>query len=92
MNRTNDTASPVNPLPAVVVALFLTLLGIELVFTLGARGLVGGPDAVQSIRHRSGRRGPTWNALDIAPNASHHERPWAILSANRRWSSRATAT
>ena len=46
MNRTNDTASPVNPLPAVVVALFLTLLGIELVFTLGARGLVGGPDAV----------------------------------------------
>lgn len=38
--------SPVNPLPPVVVALFLILLGIELVFQAGARGLAGGPEAV----------------------------------------------
>lgn len=37
---------PVNPLPPVVVALVLFIMGIELAFTLGARGLVGGPDAV----------------------------------------------
>ena len=36
----------VNPLPPVVVALFLILVGIEVVFQLGARGLAGGPDAV----------------------------------------------
>ena len=38
--------SPVNPLPAVVVALFLIMAGVELVLNLGARGLVGGPEAV----------------------------------------------
>jgi membrane associated rhomboid family serine protease len=38
--------SPVNPLPPVVVALFLVLAGVELVFNLGARGLVGGPGAI----------------------------------------------
>ncbi len=36
----------VNPLPPVVVALVLFIIGIELAFTLGARGLVGGPGAV----------------------------------------------
>ena len=36
----------VNPLPPVVVALFLILIGIEIVFQLGTRGLAGGPDAV----------------------------------------------
>ncbi len=36
----------VNPLPPVVVALVLFIMGIELAFTLGARGLVGGPGAV----------------------------------------------
>ncbi|WP_299888764.1 rhomboid family intramembrane serine protease [uncultured Ruegeria sp.] len=36
----------VNPLPPVVVALVLFIIGIELAFTLGARGLVGGPEAV----------------------------------------------
>lgn len=41
-----ETQSPVNPLPPVVVALFLAIVGIEAVFTLGARGLVGGPEAV----------------------------------------------
>lgn len=38
--------SPVNPLPPVVVALFLVMAGVELVLNLGARGLVGGPEAV----------------------------------------------
>ena len=38
--------SPVNPLPPVVVALFLIFIAIEAIFQLGARGLVGGPEAV----------------------------------------------
>ncbi len=37
---------PVNPLPPVVVALVLFIMGIELAFTLGSRGLIGGPSAV----------------------------------------------
>jgi len=36
----------VNPLPPVVVALVLFIIGIELIFTLGTRGIVGGPSAV----------------------------------------------
>lgn len=39
-------SGPVNPLPPSVVALFLVLIGIEAAFFLGARGLVGGPEAV----------------------------------------------
>ncbi|CUH82991.1 rhomboid family intramembrane serine protease [Thalassovita mediterranea] len=38
--------NPVNPLPPVIVALFLFILGIEVVFNLGARGIIGGPEAV----------------------------------------------
>lgn len=38
--------APVNPLPPVVAALFLVILGIEIVLSLGARGLIGGPSAV----------------------------------------------
>ncbi|MCT4554090.1 MAG: rhomboid family intramembrane serine protease [Pelagimonas sp.] len=38
--------SPVNPLPPVVVALALVIFGIELLFNLGARGLIGGPEAI----------------------------------------------
>jgi membrane associated rhomboid family serine protease len=38
--------APVNPLPPFLIALFLVLIGIEGAFTLGARGLIGGPDAV----------------------------------------------
>ncbi|MBO6883790.1 MAG: rhomboid family intramembrane serine protease [Marivita sp.] len=37
---------PLNPLPPVVIALFLVIVGLEVVFTLGARGLIGGPGAV----------------------------------------------
>ncbi|MFW2541289.1 rhomboid family intramembrane serine protease [Primorskyibacter sp. 2E107] len=38
--------SPVNPLPPVVAALALVIVGIELAFTMGARGLLSGPAAV----------------------------------------------
>ncbi|SHI99965.1 Rhomboid family protein [Shimia gijangensis] len=38
--------SPINPLPPVVVALFLVIVGIEAMFALGARGMIGGPEAI----------------------------------------------
>jgi len=38
--------SPVNPIPPVVLALAAVIFGVELVFQLGSRGLVGGPEAV----------------------------------------------
>ena len=38
--------SPINPLPPVVVALALVIIGIELAFQAGARGLAGGPGGV----------------------------------------------
>lgn len=41
-----ENISPVNPLPPVIVALFLLMMGIEAIFQLGARGLVGGADAI----------------------------------------------
>lgn len=36
----------VNPLPPVVAALFLFVLGIEVMLQLGTRGIIGGPGAV----------------------------------------------
>ncbi|WP_299353877.1 rhomboid family intramembrane serine protease [uncultured Shimia sp.] len=41
-----ETQSPINPLPPVVVALFLLIIGVEVIFTLGARGLIGGQEAI----------------------------------------------
>lgn len=41
-----STPSAVNPLPPVVAALFIVIMGIEVVFQLGTRGLMGGPGAV----------------------------------------------
>ncbi|WP_288941377.1 rhomboid family intramembrane serine protease [uncultured Roseovarius sp.] len=41
-----QTDSPVNPIPPVVVALFLAIIVIEVVFSLGTRGMIGGPEAV----------------------------------------------
>lgn len=38
--------SPVNPVPPLVVALVLTFVGLEAAFSLGARGLLGGPEAI----------------------------------------------
>ena len=40
---------PVNPLPPVVVALFLVIIVVEGAFTLGSRGLVGGPQAIGGV-------------------------------------------
>lgn len=45
MNGSHQTPA-VNPLPPIVVALFLILIGIELVFQAGERGLAGGPTAI----------------------------------------------
>lgn len=42
----NPNPSPVNPLPPVVIALVLVIMGIEAAFSLGARGIVGGPAAI----------------------------------------------
>lgn len=39
-------ASPINPLPPVIVALAVVIAGIELLFSLGARGIIGGAEAV----------------------------------------------
>ncbi|WP_299418827.1 rhomboid family intramembrane serine protease [uncultured Shimia sp.] len=41
-----DDQSPVNPLPPVVTALFLLLVGVEAALWLGSKGIVGGPTAV----------------------------------------------
>ncbi len=45
MNR-DLNAAPLNPLPPVVWALALPIIAMEVVVNLGARGLVGGPEAV----------------------------------------------
>ncbi len=37
---------PINPLPPVVVALFIIIMGVEAIFSLGARGIIGGPGAI----------------------------------------------
>jgi len=37
---------PFNPLPPVVLALTVAIAGIEALFQLGARGVIGGPEAV----------------------------------------------
>lgn len=37
---------PLNPMPPVVMALFIVIVGVEAVFSLGAYGVVGGPGAV----------------------------------------------
>lgn len=42
----NPNMSPVNPLPPVVIGLALAMFLIEVVFNLGARGLIGGPQAI----------------------------------------------
>lgn len=49
MNDHGDThghTAPVNPLPPAVVALVLVIIGVEAMFSLGARGIIGGPGAV----------------------------------------------
>jgi len=41
-----ENQSPFNPVPPVVVALFVMIMLVELAFTLGTRGLIGGPQAI----------------------------------------------
>lgn len=43
---TPSPESPFNPLPPLVVALAVVVIGIEALFSLGARGILGGPEAV----------------------------------------------
>ncbi len=42
----NHNVSPFNSMPPAIVALALVIVGVELAFSLGARGLLGGPGAV----------------------------------------------
>jgi membrane associated rhomboid family serine protease len=42
----SETQSPFNALPPMVIVLAVVILGIEALFGLGARGLIGGPEAV----------------------------------------------
>lgn len=42
----NSHERAVNPIPPLILALFFVAMGIELLFQLGARGLVGGPTAI----------------------------------------------
>lgn len=42
----NQEELPFNPVPPVVVALALIIFGIEMIFEAGARGFIGGPEAV----------------------------------------------
>ena len=44
--RAPEAESPINALPPVVAALFRVIVGAEAAFSLGARGLIGGPEAV----------------------------------------------
>ncbi len=38
--------SPVNPLPPLVVALVILIVGVELIFMMGEKGYIGGPEAI----------------------------------------------
>ncbi len=44
--KSSHEESPFNALPPIVVALALLIFGVEVIFQAGARGFVGGPDAV----------------------------------------------
>ncbi len=46
MSSEPNQTSPVNPIPPVVVILFLIILLLEARFSLGARGMLGGPEAI----------------------------------------------
>ncbi len=44
--KSSHEETPFNALPPIVVALSLLILGVELIFQAGTRGLAGGPEAV----------------------------------------------
>jgi membrane associated rhomboid family serine protease len=71
--------SPINPIPPVVVALFLGLVGIELVLTLGQMGYIGGPQAVGwriSLQEQYGFSPTVWARIT--------EGRWTDISLVRR--------
>ena len=43
----NHNASPINPSPPVVLGMVAIIAVVEIAFQLGARGLIGGPTAIQ---------------------------------------------
>ena len=60
MQRDVEHTGPVNPVPPVVVALFLAIVLIEVAFYLGSKGLIGGPGAIgwrQAMAERYGFNG-----------------------------------
>lgn len=62
----------VNPLPPVVAAMFLFIMGIEVVFQLGTRGILGGPGAVG------------WR-LDALQSYGFSSDAFAWMLTNHRW-------
>jgi membrane associated rhomboid family serine protease len=46
MQQDPDFQPAVNPIPPLILALFVVLMGIEVMFQLGMRGIIGGPSAV----------------------------------------------
>ena len=46
MYSQDHNASPINPIPAVIVVIAVVVAGIELVFQGGEHGLIGGPQAI----------------------------------------------
>ena len=42
----NHEERALNPIPPLILALFVVSMGVELMFQLGARGLIGGPSAI----------------------------------------------
>lgn len=65
-------AAPFNPIPPVVIALAAIIAGIEVLFSLGARGIIGGPEAVgwrlAAIQN--------WAVSDVV---------WEWMVTNNRW-------
>ncbi len=69
--------SPVNPMPPVVVALAAAIFGIEVLFQLGERGLIGGPEAVGwrlAALNRFALPGDV-----VAWMAEHGRAPWSVV-------------
>ncbi|WP_040671392.1 rhomboid family intramembrane serine protease [Rhodobacter ferrooxidans] len=67
--QTDHNAAPLNPLPPVVWLLALPIIAMEVVISLGARGLVGGPmavgwrlDAVEKFAFSSALMRAMWDA------------------------------
>lgn len=64
--------SPINSIPPVVLVLAAVIFGIELLFQLGARGIIGGPEAV-------GWRLATWQSYAFSGDIFN----WML--ANNQW-------